>query len=165
LRRAVSMDILHRPARVVVTSLGKPRPAATAGRPPPYDEASSPPDVRPTLLDGSRAKLEKLAQRVDGRATGHRHPVASRLASPRRWTRRSQPRHHGRPPIGPQVRALVCEMATANPLWGAPRIHGELRTLGVHVSERTVSRLLEQHTRPAPQTWKTTRTRGESGRV
>ena len=46
-------------------------------------------------------------------------------------------------------------MAIANPLWGAPRIHGELRTLGVHVSERTVSRLLEPHTRPAPQTWKT----------
>src|SRR5438874_8061977 len=73
----------------------------------------------------------------------------------RRWTRRSQPRHHGRPPIDPHVRALVRNMATANPLWGAPRIHGELRTLGVHVSERTVSRLLDPHTRPSPQTWKT----------
>ena len=46
-------------------------------------------------------------------------------------------------------------MATANPLWGAPRIHGELRALGVPVSERTVSRLLAPHTRPSPQTWKT----------
>jgi transposase InsO family protein len=45
-------------------------------------------------------------------------------------------------------------MATATPC-GAPRIHGELRTLGVQVSERTVSRLLESHTRPAPQRWKT----------
>src|SRR4029434_8625471 len=61
----------------------------------------------------------------------------------------------GRPPIGPQVRALVREMATANPLWGAPRIHGELRTLAVQVSERTVSRLLGLRTRPAPQRWKT----------
>ena len=43
----------------------------------------------------------------------------------------------------------------ANPLWGAPRIHGELRTLGVDLSERTVSRLLESHTRPHPQTWTT----------
>jgi glycosyltransferase involved in cell wall biosynthesis len=34
-------------------------------------------------------------------------------------------------------------MATANPLWGAPRIQGELRTLGVDVSERTVSSLLK----------------------
>jgi hypothetical protein len=73
----------------------------------------------------------------------------------RRWTRRSQTRNHGRPPIAPQVRALVREMATANPLWGAPRIHGELLTLGVQVSERTVSRLLEPHARPAPQRWKT----------
>jgi putative transposase len=66
----------------------------------------------------------------------------------RRWTRRSQPRQHGRPPIDQQIRALVREMATANPLWGAPRIHGELRTLGVSVSERTVSRLVESRTRP-----------------
>jgi putative transposase len=73
----------------------------------------------------------------------------------RRWTRRSQQRHDGRPPIDRQIRALVREMATANPLWGAPRIHGELRTLGVRISERTVSRLLEPHTRPSPQTWKT----------
>ena len=73
----------------------------------------------------------------------------------RRWTRRSQPRRDGRPPIDQQIRALVREMATANPLWGAPRIHGELRTLGVDVSERTVSRLLVPHTRPPSQTWRT----------
>jgi putative transposase len=72
----------------------------------------------------------------------------------RRWTRRSQA-HHGRPQIDPQIRTLVREMATANPLWGAPRIHGELRTLGVDVSERTVSRLLESRTRPPSQTWRT----------
>src|SRR3989449_6982873 len=62
----------------------------------------------------------------------------------RRWTRRSQQPDHGRPQIDPQIRTLVREMATANPLWGAPRIHGELQTLGVNVSERTVSRLLER---------------------
>jgi hypothetical protein len=73
----------------------------------------------------------------------------------RRWTRRSQQRPHGRPGIDQQIRTLVHEMATANPLWGAPRIHGELRTLGVPVSERTVSRLLKPNTRPSPQTWKT----------
>src|SRR5262249_18408213 len=72
----------------------------------------------------------------------------------RRWTRRSQ-RTDGRPPIDLQIRALVRKMATANPLWGAPRIHGELRTLGVDVSERTVSRLLERRPRPRSQTWRT----------
>jgi putative transposase len=73
----------------------------------------------------------------------------------RRWTRRSKRRPEGRPPIDPQIRALVRDMATANPLWGAPRVHGELRTLGVDVSERTVSRLLRPDNRPRSQTWKT----------
>src|SRR5262249_31053931 len=72
-----------------------------------------------------------------------------------RWTRRSKRQPEGRPPIDPQIRALVREMAMANPLWGAPRIHGELRTLGVDISERTVSRLLQSQTRRRPQTWKT----------
>jgi putative transposase len=53
-----------------------------------------------------------------------------------RWTRRSAPRPDGRPPVDPQVRTLVREMATANPLWGAPWIHGELLMLGIDVSER-----------------------------
>jgi putative transposase len=52
----------------------------------------------------------------------------------RRWTQRSRRRLDGRPSIDQQIRVLVREMATANPLWGAPRIHGELRTLGVDVS-------------------------------
>jgi putative transposase len=46
-------------------------------------------------------------------------------------------------------------MAAANPLWGAPRIHGELRKLGVAISERAVSRLLAQRPRPSSQTWRT----------
>ncbi len=41
------------------------------------------------------------------------------------------------------IRTLVAEMATANPVWDAPRIHGgELDRLGIEVAERTVSRLL-----------------------
>jgi transposase InsO family protein len=72
----------------------------------------------------------------------------------RRWTQRST-RPNGRPPVTREIRALVREMATANPLWGAPRIHGELRTLGVDVSERTVSRLLTRRPRPPSQTWRT----------
>src|SRR4029453_14946807 len=57
------------------------------------------------------------------------------------WTRRSRPRG-GRPQVGAEVRGLIREMALANPLWGAPRIHGELLKLGFAVSERTVSRLM-----------------------
>ncbi len=52
-------------------------------------------------------------------------------------------------------RRLIGEMASANPLWGAPRIHGELATLGLSVSERTVSRLMPRRRRPPAQTWRT----------
>ena len=46
-------------------------------------------------------------------------------------------------------------MADANPLWGAPRIHGELLKLGCTASERTVSRLMPRRCRPPSQTWRT----------
>jgi transposase InsO family protein len=47
-------------------------------------------------------------------------------------------------------------MAEANPLWGAPRIHGELLKLGIEISERTVSNLISRREpRPPSQTWRT----------
>ena len=48
----------------------------------------------------------------------------------------------GRPQVSREIRDLVRRMATANPNWGAPRIHGELLRLGFEVSERTVSSLM-----------------------
>ncbi|MGH7335838.1 MAG: integrase core domain-containing protein, partial [Candidatus Rokuibacteriota bacterium] len=51
--------------------------------------------------------------------------------------------------------ALVRQMAAANPLWGAPRIHGELLKLGIEVAERTVSRLISKRRTPPSQTWRT----------
>ena len=71
------------------------------------------------------------------------------------WTTRSGHPAGGRPPIGPEIRALVTRMAAANPLWGAPRIHGELRKLGIDISERTVSRLIPKRRTPPLQTWRT----------
>jgi putative transposase len=73
----------------------------------------------------------------------------------RRWTRCSRRAHPGRPSTNATLRALVRKIAAANPLWGAPRIHGELSKLGVAVSERTVSRLVRRPQRPRPQTWRT----------
>lgn len=73
----------------------------------------------------------------------------------RRWGRRSGRNRAGRPPVDSDVRRLIAEMASANPLWGAPRIHGELRKLGIEISERTVSRLLARRSRPPSQTWRT----------
>jgi transposase InsO family protein len=73
----------------------------------------------------------------------------------RRWTRRSARVRSGRPRTDAAIRTLVSQMATANPLWGAPRIHGELVKLGIEVSERTVSRLVPRSRRPPSQTWRT----------
>jgi putative transposase len=61
----------------------------------------------------------------------------------------------GRPSTNATIRMLVDQMGAANPLWGAPRIHGELGKLGIEVSERTVSRLLRQRDQPPSQTWRT----------
>jgi hypothetical protein len=47
-----------------------------------------------------------------------------------------------------KVRALIRWMAIANPLWGAPRVHGELLQLGIDISERTVSRLIPRERKP-----------------
>src|SRR5215469_13971822 len=73
------------------------------------------------------------------------------------WARLSRVngRRGGRPALAPQVRRLILQIARANPLWRAPRIHGELKMLGIVVSERTVSRVLRTAPRPPSQTWKT----------
>jgi transposase InsO family protein len=69
------------------------------------------------------------------------------------WTKLSQRKSVGRPAISATVKSLIKQMAEANPLWGAPRIHGELLKLGIEISERTVSRLLPQQRKPPSQTW------------
>jgi len=71
------------------------------------------------------------------------------------WTWKSRRRRGGRPPIPRDVRALISRMSRENPLWGAPRIHGELLKLGIEVSEATVSMYLARLPKPPLQTWRT----------
>ena len=71
------------------------------------------------------------------------------------WSKLSGCSTGGRPAVPAEIKTLITRMATANPLWGAPRIHGELLKLGIDVAERTVSRLIPKR-RPQPsQTWRT----------
>src|SRR5947207_10448273 len=61
----------------------------------------------------------------------------------------------GRPRISTGLRDLIRRMSRANPLWGAPRIHGELLKLGLTVSQATVSKYMLRPRRPPAPTWRT----------
>jgi putative transposase len=68
------------------------------------------------------------------------------------WRRRS--RHLGRPRMSREIRDLIRQMSHANPLWGAPRIHGELLKLGIEVSQATVGRYLPWRPKALSPTWR-----------
>src|ERR1700674_4814975 len=71
------------------------------------------------------------------------------------WSKLSQRKGPGRPPVSSEIRHLVRTMVAANVLWGAPRIHGELLKLGFEISERTVSRLMPKRDQKQSQAWRT----------
>ncbi len=68
------------------------------------------------------------------------------------WRWRS--RRPGRPKIGTEIRGLIRRMSRANPLWGAPRIHGELLKLGIKISQATVGRWMPWRPRVPSPTWR-----------
>src|SRR5215475_10638477 len=70
------------------------------------------------------------------------------------WRWKSRPRG-GRPPTPTDIHRLIREMSVANPLWGAPRIHGELLKLGIDVGQTTVAKYMARRRMPPSQGWKT----------
>jgi transposase InsO family protein len=61
----------------------------------------------------------------------------------------------GRPQIEADLRVLIRRMSVENPLWGAPRIHGELLKLGFQVAQSTVAKyMVKRHGAPS-QGWRT----------
>ena len=68
------------------------------------------------------------------------------------WLSRRAP---GRPRISPELRELIREISRANPRWGAPRILGELRKLGIGVAKSTVERNRVRPRRPSSPSWRT----------
>src|SRR4051812_39680775 len=52
-----------------------------------------------------------------------------------------------------EVRELIRIMSRENPIWGAPRIHGELLKLGIDIGETSVSKYIVRRRRPPSQTW------------
>src|SRR5258708_2436210 len=69
-----------------------------------------------------------------------------------RWRSRSR---GGRPKVPIEVRSLIRRMSVENPLWGAPRLHGELLKLGIEVAQSTVAKYMAKHRPGSGQTWKT----------
>ena len=69
-----------------------------------------------------------------------------------RWKSRSL---GGRPKIAADLRALIRQMSAENPLWGAPRIHGELLKLGFEVAQSSVAKYMVKRCGPPSQGWRT----------
>jgi hypothetical protein len=69
-----------------------------------------------------------------------------------RWKSRNRA---GRPKIDRGLRDLIRRMSKENPLWGAPRIHGELLKLGFEIAESTVSKYMIRRQGPPSQNWRT----------
>ncbi len=70
------------------------------------------------------------------------------------WRRKSRSAP-GRPRIPKEIRDLIREVSLTNPLWGAPRIHGELWKVGIDVAQSTVAKYMVKGRRPPSQSWKT----------
>ena len=71
------------------------------------------------------------------------------------WRHKSRGGRPGRPRLDVEVKSMVQKLSAANPLWGAPRIYGELLKLGIEISERSVSGIIKRNNpQPPSQTWK-----------
>jgi transposase InsO family protein len=70
------------------------------------------------------------------------------------WRWKSRPRG-GRPKTPADIRHLIRDISIANPLWGAPRIHGELLKLGIEVGQTSIAKYMVRRRGPPSQGWKT----------
>jgi hypothetical protein len=71
------------------------------------------------------------------------------------WNWKIRRGQSGRPSISKETRDLIRTISRDNPTWGAPRIHGELLKLAIHISESSVAKYMVRHTKPPSQTWRT----------
>ena len=69
-----------------------------------------------------------------------------------RWKSRSR---GGRPKVALEIRQFIRDMSLANPLWGAPRIYGELLKLGIDIGQTSVAKYMARSRRPPSQGWRT----------
>src|SRR6202165_5846053 len=70
------------------------------------------------------------------------------------WRWKSRPQG-GRPQIDTELRVLIRRISVENPLWGAPRIHGELLNLGFKIAQSSVAKYMVKRREPPSQGWRT----------
>src|SRR2546429_4184327 len=132
---------------------GEPGAAATTRRVEGAPATASADGDGPDLLGSTVEVVDELAGfgarvRPETVVGWHRHGFRCYWA----WKSRHR---RGRPRLGTELRDLIRRMSRANPLWGAPRIHGELLKLGLTVSQATVSKYMVRPRRPPSQAWRT----------
>ena len=116
---------------------------------------------RPRLRPSDRLFWSWLSRRLPGWQSalhfGQPRPVIAWQHKRFRehWRRLSQCGRPGRPAVAKELRDLIRDMSLANPLWGAPRIVGELRKLGIAVAQSTVEKYRVRPRKPPSPTWKT----------
>ncbi len=94
------------------------------------------------------AGLYRLAPSVLGALRWHRAGFRSYW----RWKSRHR---GGRPTVPLEIRELIREASVVNPLWGAPRLHGELLKLGIEIGQTSVAKYMARRRGPPSQGWKT----------
>jgi hypothetical protein len=57
--------------------------------------------------------------------------------------------------VSQEVRDLIRTICRANPLWGGPRIPGELLKLGIDISQTSVAKYMVRSQEPPSPTWRT----------
>jgi putative transposase len=99
------------------------------------------------------AFLVELALSVAPRQASNGNRLAAQ-GIPMVWGTEELAGRAGKPTINWEVRELIRSMRLANPLWGAPRIHGELLKLGIEVSPTTVAKYMARQRKPPSQRWR-----------
>jgi len=115
---------------------------------------------RPSLSGVDRALfvwLYRLFPRVAATVTIIRPEtvIGWHRAGFRTWWRWKSRNRGGRPKVDAELRDLIRRICQENPLWGAPRIHGEVLKLGFTIAQSTVSKYMLRGRRPPSQSWKT----------
>jgi len=70
------------------------------------------------------------------------------------WTKLCRNGKPGRPSTDPKIIQLIRDMSKANPLWGSPKIRGELQKIGIEIAKSTVEKYMIKYRKPPSPTWR-----------